>query len=57
MFELNFNFRFFFLKKLDARAEHGIGDQEQRLAGALLERKCSIIVAANKWDLVKKKNF
>jgi len=38
---------------VDAQPDGGIGDQEQRLAGAIAEKRCSTVIAANKWDLVR----
>lgn len=38
---------------VDAQPDGGVGDQEQRLAGAIAEKRCSTVIAANKWDLVR----
>jgi GTP-binding protein len=38
---------------VDAQPAGGVGDQEQRLAGAIAEKRCSTVIAANKWDLVR----
>lgn len=40
---------------VDSQPEGGVGDQEQRLAGAIAEKRCSTVVAANKWDLSRER--
>lgn len=41
---------------VDAQPEGGVGDQEQRLAGAIAEKRCSTVIAANKWDLARERD-